>query len=99
MPSRFTTADIERVAQLAQLELGPEEIEMFTRQLDEFLDYAAEVLAIDTSGIEPTAYVASHPLSDRDDEVRPSLDRAAALANAPDPAPAAGLFRVPRVIG
>ena len=37
--------------------------------------------------------------ADRDDVVRPSLDRDDAIANAPDAARQAGLFRVPRVIG
>jgi Asp-tRNA(Asn)/Glu-tRNA(Gln) amidotransferase C subunit len=35
----------------------------------------------------------------RDDEVRPSLPREASLAAAPDADAAAGLFKVPRVIG
>ena len=47
----------------------------------------------------PTASVVSAHAADRDDVVRPSLDRAEALANAPDAARQAGLFRVPRVIG
>jgi Asp-tRNA(Asn)/Glu-tRNA(Gln) amidotransferase C subunit len=37
--------------------------------------------------------------SDREDAVLPSLDRDAALANAPDGNLEAGLFKVPRVIG
>ncbi len=36
---------------------------------------------------------------DRPDVVVPCLDRGLALANAPDGALEAGLFRVPRVIG
>ena len=54
---------------------------------------------IDTTGVPPTASVVSAHAADRDDVVRPSLDRAEALANAPDAARQAGLFRVPRVIG
>jgi Asp-tRNA(Asn)/Glu-tRNA(Gln) amidotransferase C subunit len=34
----------------------------------------------------------------RDDAPRPSLPRPDALANAPDAAPEAGLFKVPRVL-
>jgi len=37
--------------------------------------------------------------ADREDAVAPGLDRADALANAPDAALDAGLFKVPRVIG
>ena len=99
MSVEFTAAQVEAVARLAQLDLTTDEIELFARQLGEFLDYATEVLAVDTTGIEPTAYVVGRRESDRPDEVRPSLGRDAALANAPDPAIAAGLFKVPRVIG
>jgi Asp-tRNA(Asn)/Glu-tRNA(Gln) amidotransferase C subunit len=35
---------------------------------------------------------------DRPDEVRPSFTETQALANAPEPALAAGLFKVPRVL-
>jgi aspartyl-tRNA(Asn)/glutamyl-tRNA(Gln) amidotransferase subunit C len=99
MSVEFTAAQVEAVARLAQLDLTQSEIELFARQLAEFLEYATEVLAVDTTGVEPTAYVVTRPESDRPDEVRPSLNRDAALANAPDPAIGAGLFRVPRVIG
>lgn len=99
MSAPFTTAEVEAIARLAQLDLTPDEVSLFARQLGEFLEYANDVLAVDTTGVEPTAYVVTDRHIDRLDQVRPSLDRAAALANAPDPAPDAGLFKVPRVIG
>lgn len=99
MPIQFTAADVQAIAALAQLELAPEEVDLFARQLSEFLAYAAEVQACDTAGVAPTAHVASDAGTDRPDEPVPSLDRLDALANAPDPAAEAGLFRVPRVIG
>jgi aspartyl-tRNA(Asn)/glutamyl-tRNA(Gln) amidotransferase subunit C len=101
----FSRAEVEAVAALANLELDENEIEMFTRQLGEILAYADEVQQVDTRGIPPTASVLTRYPADRPDQVRPSLDPAEALANAPDPARApgpgltAGLFRVPRVIG
>src|SRR4051794_5985604 len=99
MAVQFTAAQVEAVARLAQLDLTPDEVELFARQLSDFLEYATEVLAVETTGVAPTAYVVTRQESDRADEVRPSLDRDVALANAPDPATGAGLFRVPRVIG
>ena len=69
------------------------------KQLGDILAYADEVQQIDTTGVPPTASVVTRHAADRADEVRPSLDRALALANAPDPAVDAGLFKVPRVIG
>ena len=99
MPASLTRADVERVAALAQLELTPDEIALFTKQLADVLTYAAELQALDTSGVPATAHVGRAPRAERDDEPRPSLSVADALANAPDGAPEVGLFRVPRVIG
>jgi aspartyl-tRNA(Asn)/glutamyl-tRNA(Gln) amidotransferase subunit C len=90
---------VAAIAALANLELGPDEIEMFARQLGEILAYADEVQQVDTRSVPPTASVLARHPADRPDEVRPSLGPEAALANAPDPARGAGLFRVPRVIG
>ena len=66
---------------------------MFGGQLGDFLGYADEVLAIDTAGVAPTAYVATRQESERPDQVSPSLDREAALRNAPDASLASGFFR------
>jgi aspartyl-tRNA(Asn)/glutamyl-tRNA(Gln) amidotransferase subunit C len=99
MPDDLTRADLERIAALASLELTDDEAETFTAQLAQILAYARQVQELDTSGVEATAHVLSHAPLDRPDEPRPSLDRAGVLAQAPDPAPEAGLFRVPRVIG
>lgn len=99
MPARFSTSEVDRIASLARLELDDAERELFAKQLGDILDYAVQVQGIDTSGVPPTSSVVTTHAADRDDVVSPSLDRTAALANAPDPAPDAGLFRVPRVIG
>ena len=95
----LTIADVERIAALAQLELTDEEKHLFTRQLADILHYAEQVQAVDTSGVPATAHVNSAQQTERDDEPRPSLTTEDAMANAPDAAPGAGLFRVPRVIG
>ncbi len=99
MPGGFTRAQIEAIAALANLALAPDEIDLFARQLGDILAYADAVQRIDTAGVPPTSQVVTRHPADRQDEVRPSLGRDAALANAPDGAPEAGLFRVPRVIG
>jgi aspartyl-tRNA(Asn)/glutamyl-tRNA(Gln) amidotransferase subunit C len=98
MSSRLTVADVERIAALAQLDLTAEEKELFTRQLADILSYAEQLQAVDTSGVAATAHVLGERV-ERDDVERPSLSMDEVLSNAPDPAPAAGLFRVPRVIG
>jgi aspartyl-tRNA(Asn)/glutamyl-tRNA(Gln) amidotransferase subunit C len=101
MATAFAREEIERLAALARLELDESEIESFGRQLGEILEYARAVQRIDTTGVPPTAGVARRSSSgaDRADEVQPSIPRDEALANAPDAARDAGLFKVPRVLG
>ena len=99
MSVTFTRAQIEAIASLAHLRLDEEEIALYARQLGDILEYANQVQNIDTTGVPPTASVLAQHAADRDDDVHTSLDRASALANAPDPNVDAGLFRVPRVIG
>jgi aspartyl-tRNA(Asn)/glutamyl-tRNA(Gln) amidotransferase subunit C len=98
MAAELTIADVERIAALANIELTDTEKRLFTRQLADILHYAEQVQAADTTGVPPMAHVGSER-SEREDEPRPSLTVRDALANAPDAAPDAGLFRVPRVIG
>lgn len=95
----LTQADVERIAALAHLELTAEETTLFARQLADVLAYAEQVQQIDTTGVPATAQVHGTEGHERPDEPRASLSTDDILANAPDGAPEAGLFRVPRVIG
>ena len=97
MSNPLTRADVIHVAKLARLDLSDEEVEEFTVQLGAILEHAADVAALDTSGVPPTSHPI--PLSNvlRPDEVRPTLERDAVLAMAP--AEEDGRFRVPRILG
>ena len=97
MPDDLTLAEVERVAALARLALTAEEKALYLGQLARILDYARQISALDTGDVPPTASVLDAPGSPREDQVRPSLGVAGALANAPDQA--SGLFRVPKVLG
>lgn len=99
MSNPLTLADVERVAALAHLELTDAEKHTFLEQLNEILGYAQQIQKVDTTGVAPTAHVASRHSADRTDELRPSLPVIEALAAAPEPALQAGLFKVPRVLG
>ena len=96
--SHFTHADVERVAHLARLELTHEEKDLFARQLAEILDYAEQIQRVDTEGVPPTSHAGNAAMM-REDDVQPSLPREASLAAGPDADVAAGLFKVPRVLG
>ena len=97
MAERITRADVAHVARLARLDVTDEELDRFTEQLGAVLEHAADVEALDTAGVEPTAHPL--PLENvlRDDVVRPSLDRDEVLGMAP--AAEEGRFRVPRILG
>lgn len=78
---KITKEQVQHVADLARLELHPDEIERMTAQLDTILRYAAKLEELDTTNISPTAH--THGMNNvfREDVVRPSLDREKALAN------------------
>jgi aspartyl-tRNA(Asn)/glutamyl-tRNA(Gln) amidotransferase subunit C len=88
--------DVEYVAELARIKLTPEEIETFRSQLGQVLDHVAKLNEVDVSDVEPMAH--SFPVYNvfRADEPRESLDREAALSNAPRQAQ--GLFIVTKVV-
>jgi aspartyl-tRNA(Asn)/glutamyl-tRNA(Gln) amidotransferase subunit C len=100
--SEFTKEQVLAVAALANLDLEPEEVELFARQLGDVLTHAEELKQVNTEGVSPTAYgVAPHTV-DRDDAVAPSLAIADVVANAPEREllpRGGGFFKVPRVIG
>jgi aspartyl-tRNA(Asn)/glutamyl-tRNA(Gln) amidotransferase subunit C len=91
--------DVARIAQLARLALTREELELYARQLADILAYAEQLQEVDTSGVAPTSHPLALTATLREDEVRPSLPRDESLRAAPEPDAAAGLFKVPRVLG
>ena len=100
--SSFSAEDVRRLASLARLELSDAEVASFARQLGDILEFATQVqsagVPADSRGKAATAgtMLAPAPAS-RDDVVLASLPRDAALAEAPDADPEAGVFKVPRV--
>lgn len=95
------------MAELAHLELTPEEEPRMRRDLNAILDYVAQLGELDTSAVEPMAQVsdvlagstetAPEKLSVlRDDLPRPSLPREAVMASAPETDSV--FFKVPKVI-
>src|SRR3954452_20407770 len=97
MADRITREDVAHVARLARLEVSDDEPDLFTEQLAAVLAHADDVASLDTAGVRPTAHPL--PLENvlRPDEVRPSLDRAEVLAQAP--AVEDDRFKVPPVLG
>jgi aspartyl-tRNA(Asn)/glutamyl-tRNA(Gln) amidotransferase subunit C len=96
----ITESDIEKIAQLAHLEITDEERRAFTPQIAEIVAYVEQLNELDTSSVEPAmgGLTPEGELTDstRDDVVRPSLGQELALEQAPDAA--SGHFRVPKIL-
>lgn len=97
----ITKTEVEKIAELANLELTPEEKDSFPLQLAAIIEYIDQLNEVDTSQVKAWQQRSAGPALasavTRDDAVEPSLGAERALDNAPDPAD--GHFRVPRVIG
>ncbi len=93
-------SDIEKVAHLAHLELSEEELKTLGSQITEIVAYVEQLNELDTQDIEPAigglTPEGEKTETSRDDEVTGSLGQKLALDQAPDPA--AGHFRVPKVL-
>jgi aspartyl-tRNA(Asn)/glutamyl-tRNA(Gln) amidotransferase subunit C len=96
----ITESDVEKVAQLAHLEITPDELKLFAPQMADIVAYVEQLNALDTSNVEPAlgglTPEGEATDSSRGDIVIPSLGQKTALAEAPDAA--AGHFRVPKVL-
>jgi len=96
--------EVLRVAELANLELTAEEVPRMQRDLNAILGHIAQLNELDTSGVPAMAQVgeilgAEAELTGanlRVDAVRPSLDRKAVMAAAPESD--GRFFKVPKVI-
>ena len=93
-------SDIEKVAQLAHLEITTEELKVFAPQIAEILSYVEQLKELDTSNVQPSLAgltpEGEQIDSSRPDNVAQSLGQKVALEEAPDPAN--GYFRVPKVL-
>jgi aspartyl-tRNA(Asn)/glutamyl-tRNA(Gln) amidotransferase subunit C len=106
MTTRVTVEEVQRVAELAHLELTPDETGSMLSDLNAILDYVAELNELDTAGVVPLAQVsdlARESPSEPDgadrlraDDLVPSLDRAAVMSQAPESDQV--FFKVPKVI-
>ena len=91
----LTQKEVEHIAALAHLRLGEQELEKYRRQLTDILEYADRLRQVDTSAISPTTTVLPLRSVLRNDEIKQSLNRDEALANAPEQD--RHMFRIPPV--
>ncbi len=96
----LTSQDIDRIANLARLELQPEESGRMLAQINGFFSIVEAMQAVDTSGIQPLAHpvaaIQDVQLRLREDAVSEPNNREVNQRSAP--AVERGLFLVPKVI-
>ena len=92
----LTRAEVEMIANLGRLDLTPEELDRFGKQLEAILGYVEKLNELDLKGVEPTTHVL--PLTDRirGDKTAPGLAPEDIAKSAPDFR--LGMVRVPRIM-
>ena len=90
------TIDVAYVAELARLDLTDEEKAVFQPQLENIVKYVEKISSDDVADVPPMTNGLPRVNAFRDAVVRPSLDCAAALANAP--ARTGDEFMLPKIV-
>ena len=93
---KITPELVQHVAQLARLDLEPDEAAKMQSQLADILGYIGLLDELDLSDVPPTSHVIDIANVMREDKMKPSLPVEKGLANAPEKEGTA--FKVPRII-
>ncbi|MCQ2359192.1 MAG: Asp-tRNA(Asn)/Glu-tRNA(Gln) amidotransferase subunit GatC [Phascolarctobacterium sp.] len=93
---KVTAEDVRHIATLSRLTVPEAEMEKFTEQFNQIINYADILQQIDTTDIEPTAHVLPVANVLREDVVQEGVAHEDAMKNAP--AVHNDGFKVPRVI-
>jgi aspartyl-tRNA(Asn)/glutamyl-tRNA(Gln) amidotransferase subunit C len=94
--ARIEQSEVERIADLARLELSRDEVERMTSELEAILAYVESLRELDTDDVEPTYHAIPMPTPLRDDRAAEPLAPERVLANAPEREGFA--FVVPKVL-
>lgn len=93
---KISKKDVLETAELARLEFNEEELEKFTHQLGDILEYIEDLNELDTQNVEPTSHVLELSTPLRKDKVEQLITAEEALQNAPERED--DFFVVPKVI-
>ena len=93
---KISKDDVINVAELARLEFKEEELEKFTEQLGNILEYIEQLSELNTDNVEPTSHVLDISTPLREDKVVEWLNTEEVLKNAPESED--NFFVVPKVI-
>jgi len=97
MAGHITVDQVRHVAKLARLRLSEAQVEQYTAQLGNVLDYIEKIDRLDIDAIEPMNHPHDLVSVTRNDEPTDALTQEQALSNAP--ARSGPFFKVPKVMG
>lgn len=80
--AKVTKEQVEKIADVARLDINEEETEVLVQQLNDMLNYADVLKDLDTEGVEPLYQVHEHTNVLRKDEPRQWITQEDALKNA-----------------
>ena len=82
MKETISPKEVDHVTKLANLPLTKTEMDKFSKQLSEVIEYNISLLEqIDTKNVEPTAHITGACNILREDEVEPGITQEEALKN------------------
>ena len=87
---------VHKVANLARLELTPEEEEKFSTQLSDILEYVEHLSELDVTDVAPTTRAIDVSNITREDNLQPYPEREAILSSAPEQE--GDFFKVPKIL-
>ena len=94
MPDKITHETLERVSRVARLKLTENEIEKFTKDLEDMLEAFHDLERVDTRNVRPSFQPIETKNVLRKDRVEPSLTQEQALSNTKNKE--RGFFKGPR---
>jgi len=71
--NRVPIEEVKHIAELARIELSSQEEILFTKQLNEILDYFSKINEVDTDDVPPTYHVIDLVNVYREDKIQRSL--------------------------
>jgi aspartyl-tRNA(Asn)/glutamyl-tRNA(Gln) amidotransferase subunit C len=87
---------VHKVANLARLELTPEEEAQFSTQLSDILEYVEQLSELDVTNVAPTTRAIDVSNITREDNLQPYPEREAILSSAPEQE--GDFFKVPKIL-
>ena len=92
----ITSDEVKKLAALSKLSITDDEVDKYSRELSDILDYVSQLENVDTRNVEPLLNVLDQVNDSKPDEPKPSITQKLALKNAPKTSDE--LFQVPEVM-